>query len=119
MFATAKADPDRSVHFSNIPPRKLGAKAELGMDQGGFLPVECDEVHQAKQLHLELQLMVQEEVERAEHAAMMAGAFNRSEYLGLAHPDPVSVERRRTASMLSYRPWMWFWAKVHIALALL
>ena len=70
------------------------------MDQGGSFPVDYDAVRQANQLRLELQLMVQEEVERAQNAAMMAAAFDRPEHLGLAHPDPASVQRRRTALYL-------------------
>ena len=70
------------------------------MDQGGSFPVDYDAVRQANVLRLELQLMVQSEVERAQHVAMMAAAFDRPEHLGLAHPDPASVERRRTARYL-------------------
>jgi len=63
--------------------------------------VDCDAQVQANAMRLELNLMIQAEVERVEHAAMMAAAWNQPAYLGLAHPDPVSLKRRRTARYLS------------------
>ena len=65
------------------------------------MPVDCDAQVQANAMRLELNLMIQAEVERVEHAAMMAAAWNQPAYLGLAHPDPVSLKRRRTARYLS------------------
>ena len=70
------------------------------MQQGGSFPVDCAGAVQANAMRLELQLMVQAEVERAQHAAMMAAAWDQPQYLGLAHPDPQSLERRRTARYL-------------------
>ena len=64
------------------------------------MPVDCDAQVQANAMRLELNLMIQAEVERVEHAAMMAAAWNQPAYLGLAHPDPVSVQRSRTARYL-------------------
>ena len=63
--------------------------------------MDCDAQVQANAMRLELNLMIEAEVERVEHAAMMAAAWNQPAYLGLAHPDPVSLKRRRTARYLS------------------
>ena len=54
----------------------------------------------ANAMRLELELRVEAEVDRVEHDVMMAAAWNQPDYLGLAHPDPVSMERRRTARYL-------------------